>query len=87
MTCLLNTAGLYLIVMKATTPQLCLLRSLRKTGLPVSLLEIFLSRCGASQEDWQGLRDWGLVEQEGDRFVLTKIGQREYRGQSKGHYF
>lgn len=73
--------------MKATTPQLCLLRSLRKTDIPVSLLEVFLSRCGASHEDWQGLWDWGLVEQEGDRFVLTKIGQREYRRLSKGRYF
>jgi hypothetical protein len=70
--------------------QLCLLRSLLRTGWPGTMTDILLGRCGATAEDWQALIDNRLVTTElelAERHLLTAEGLREYRRQSKGRYF
>lgn len=68
-------------------PQLCLLRSLLKAGIPADLIHWFPPRCGATEAEWQALRDAGMVNLRAGRFRLSTDGKREYRRQSKGRYF
>ena len=65
-----------------TAPQYLLLRSLKQRGIEAGFREIFLRRCGATEDDWSLLTTAGYVElQELDksaRFVLTTAGKRVY---------
>ena len=70
-----------------TTPQLCLARSLLKAGIPADLMKWFLPRCGASEAEWQEMRDAKAVNLRAGRFRLSDEGRREYRKQSQGKYF
>lgn len=72
--------------------QLCLLRSVGKKGFPTYLLTVFLSRCGATQEDLDQLVSWGFVRVEelvprDSRYVMTPAGKKAYRERPRNVYF
>ena len=68
-------------------PQLHLARSLLKDGIPADLMPLVISRCGASETDWQAMRDAKLVNLRAGRFRLSDEGRQEYRRQAKGRCF
>lgn len=77
--------------MNLSTAQLCLLRCFLKNGVCCELIDIFLTRCGATPEEWTAIQQTKLVRKSnlrsGSRFVFTKEGKREYNKQKQGRYF
>jgi hypothetical protein len=77
--------------MELNRAQLCLLRSIKSTGFPAELLQIFLGRCGATVAEWQALLDADLVtagkRAERGRYVITKAGTTAYNHRPKHIYF
>ena len=67
--------------------QLYLMQSCRKSGVPEELIPNFLSRCGASEAEYRGLVERGLIESKNGRILLTKEGKQTYnREREKGRF-
>lgn len=73
--------------MNLTISQLCLLRSIKKRGIPTELINTFLTRCGASIEEWRILLDSKHTFLKEERFYITQLGKKEYQKQKIGRYF
>lgn len=70
-----------------TTPQLIMLRSLKTKGWPADLIRYIWERAGGTEADWQALVDAKLTGRQGDRWILTVSGKREFIRQATGRYF
>src|SRR5262249_4864112 len=67
--------------------QMQMLRAIANKGWPVDLLSHLLSRCGASQQQWDSLISSNAVEVVNDRFVMTRTGKRVYNLCKKSMWF
>lgn len=67
--------------------QLCVARSLKLRGCPSDLMHIYLTRCGATQAEFDEMLSASFVSEQDFRFSLTKQGEREYNKQKRGQYF
>ncbi len=64
-----------------STAQLYMLKSLESVGWPSELIHYVPQRSGGTQEEFQLLKEHGLVEDGGGRHSLTPAGRRELRRQ------
>lgn len=75
-----------------TNRQLSLMQAISKEGIPEELMEIFLRRCGTSEEEWQGLQglDYVYLDDTNDndcRWKLTKLGFKVFKKEKVGRYY
>lgn len=74
--------------------QLSLMQALLRVGVPSELIQIFITRCGTSQEEWEDLINRKLIElvkqRKKDilgRYFLTKEGKKLFKHEKVGRYY
>ena len=72
---------------KLTTPQLIILRSLRKKGWSAELACWCWSRAGGSKAEFAAMHLAGLIEERDGRWHLTAAGKKEFKRQAQGRWF
>jgi predicted transcriptional regulator len=72
-----------------TTPQLCLLRSLKARGCETSLMTWARSRAACSEQEQHALEAAGLIahSKAANRYTLTPAGRKALRDVPKSRYF
>lgn len=78
-------------MLSLSTAQLCMLRSMQKNGWAEDIIEYVWTRSGGTKDDWTELINAGLVAKgkykEKGRYILTKLGFKEYKRQKQGKMF
>ena len=73
-------------MIKLSTAQLHMLKSLSRNGWPAELASFCWDRAGGSREEFLALEAAGLTALKDGRYAATPAGRREYDAQRRGHW-